>query len=127
MSNNYGQKIINAIVQGASSYPELMTATGLKYQQIGGQLTKLYCDYNVVSLPALCQRLRPPPKRPEFSSHNSVMVDKALNPAVAAKLLVDVLGNDYCVALVGALQVELWPNRTESDYSPSTGILDKCI
>ena len=111
------QCILAAIKRGTNNRADIVRVTGLKRNLINSYLREMFVDHNVPNFDWLKKVMGPPskpmPSFPRFTSHDCVIVDKALRPSLAADMLVQVLGKDYCSKLIDALMVACVPTSSE--------------
>jgi len=103
--------VILAIKAGYTRTADIAEQTGLSKPSVNRYIQFLRLEHNAHNLATLRAALMPkaPTVDPEiqFASHNSVVLDPALDPALAAALLIQVLGQQYCFALIRALKDQL--------------------
>lgn len=120
------QSVVTAIRNGANERSDIAYVTGLEYDVVCQCLRNLAAAHNAPSLGCLMKILAPAPRLSpaptnvaslisRFTSHNCVIVDKALRPSLAADLLAQVLGKDYCTLLIDSLMVACVPGAVEDE------------
>jgi len=109
--NNSEMLVLLAIKAGYSRAQDISEHTGLEVATIRRYTQLLRFEFNVPSTAMLVEKFstpRPQPSdKPRFTSKDCVIIDASLSPALAASMLVQVLGEDYCTTLAAELHDKL--------------------